>query len=65
MNVNHAKFQKSLIVEQFQGNYLRPLNSIMVWSANSYKQHLFFCNTLNTINYFRNVTYSEPITTYM
>ena len=22
MNVHHAKFQKSLIVEQFQGNYL-------------------------------------------
>ena len=23
MNVNYAKFQKSLIVEQFQGNYLK------------------------------------------
>ena len=23
MNVNQAKFQKSLVVEQFQGNYLK------------------------------------------
>ena len=23
MNVNYAKFQKSLMVEQFQGNYLK------------------------------------------
>ena len=25
MNVHYAKFQKSLIVEQFQGNYLKGL----------------------------------------
>ena len=24
MNVNYAKFPKSLLVEQFQGNYLKP-----------------------------------------
>ena len=24
MNVYHAEFQKSLIVEQFQGNYFKP-----------------------------------------
>ena len=31
MNVNYAKFQKSLIVEQFQGNYLNclPYNKII------------------------------------
>ena len=23
MNVNYAKFQKSLLIEQFQGNYLK------------------------------------------
>ena len=28
MNVNHAKFQKSLIVEQFQGNYLKAIEGI-------------------------------------
>ena len=28
MNVNYAKFQKSLIVEQFQGNYLNFLGHI-------------------------------------
>ena len=29
MNVNHAKFKKSLIVEQFQGNYLKePGNEV-------------------------------------
>ena len=28
MNVNYAKFQKSLIVEQFQGNYLNFLGHV-------------------------------------
>ena len=31
MNVNHAKFQKSLIVEQFQGNYLKICNFIFIY----------------------------------
>ena len=30
MNVDYAKFQKSLIVEQFQGNYLKHSKQMVV-----------------------------------
>ena len=30
MNVDYAKFQKSLIVEQFQGNYLKQSKQMVV-----------------------------------
>ena len=42
MFINYAKFQKSLIVEQFQGNYLKQTTivkqSINVLSFDAFKQ---------------------------
>ena len=44
MNVSHAKFQKSLIVEQIQGNYLKlsswSLPQTINWHKHVHYKHL-------------------------
>ena len=41
MNVHYAKFQKSLIVEQFQGNYLNSTSNVLKKDNFANKDHEF------------------------
>ena len=48
MNVDYAKFQKSLIVEQFQGNYLKHSKQMVVEdNSHSYYQRMVYLPSLH------------------